>query len=107
MKIGEWIVRAVHALHRRRVRWWLVGNILAVVLVVLVVVLAVARLYLSGRIVVEARRLQEMRGKLDDLRKANRSLEIQIARHLYGPDLVRRAGELGLGPAEKIVVVEP
>jgi len=107
MKVGEWIARTARALRQRKVRWRLVGNTLVVVLVVLVVFLAVARLYLSGRIVVEARRLQGMRGELDDLRKANRSLEIQIARFLYGPDLLRRASELGLGPAEKIVVAEP
>ncbi len=83
------------------------GAALALVLILVVIGLAVARLYLAGRIVVEARHLQEMRGELQGLRQANSTLEVEIAHHLYVPELARRAAEMGLRPAEKIVAVEP
>ncbi|HEY76050.1 MAG TPA: hypothetical protein G4O00_07710 [Thermoflexia bacterium] len=93
----------------RRQGEWLqsLGAALALVLVLLVIGLAIVHLYLSGRIVVEARRLQEMREELYALRKANSGLEGEISRYLDVRDLIRRAAEMGLGPAEKIVAVEP
>jgi cell division protein FtsL len=82
------------------------GVALTLVFVLLVIGLAIVHLYLSGRIVVEARHLQEMRKELHDLRQANSEVEGEISRYVEVRDLIRRAAGMGLGPAEKIVAVE-
>ncbi|HHS98307.1 MAG TPA: hypothetical protein ENK08_10540 [Chloroflexi bacterium] len=107
MKVGEKVTRAFRALSGLKVAWSSLGNVLMVVLILVVIGLAVVRLYVSSRIVIEARRLQGMRDEVNDLRESNHAIEMEIARHTYGPDLLRQAGELGLKPAEQIVVVEP
>ncbi len=105
--MGEIVAWVTHGFRRGGVELSsrVVGLLLALLL--LIGLLAAARLLLVSRVVAAGRHLQDVRAELDRLQRENAMLEMEIVQMQAVDVLLSRAREMGLGPAERVEFVGP
>jgi hypothetical protein len=104
--MADVVTRVTHAFRKRGLNVNSRALVALCGLILIIGLLAAARLVLVSQVAAAGRHLQAMRHELSELRRENATLELEIARHQVAGVMLQQAKDLGLRPVYRIELVE-